>query len=214
MNLRLFYAPGSCAFAALAALEYAGATYEPTKLDLAAGDQRSSQYLAINPLGRVPTLLVDGAPVTELIAVLSYIAHRYPASQLLPLDNALSLARAYEMLSWFSTGFHGFIAQIFRGGRFSDDAIVQEHLKESGRRQYVDQLTRLDGAYAGMETGLVGNRFTVVDAFSIVIWRWAERLGIDTSSLIHLTAAIRSSLDLPAVKHAQEIETATPRWLS
>lgn len=212
MALQLFYGAGSCAFAALASLEHAGATYEPIKLDLAAGDQRSEQYLALNPLGRVPVLIVNGTPVTELIAVLTYIANHYPAAQLLPHDH-LALAKAYEMLSWFSTGFHGYIAQILRGERFSDDTDVRERLKEPARRHFAEQLARLDRACAGREAGIVSDSFTVVDAFSIVIWRWAEKLGIDTTNMAYWPMLVARHTNLPAVRRAFDIEAGTQRWL-
>ena len=207
-QITLYYAPGSCAFAALVALEVAGAEYEPIRLDLAAGDQRTPQYRALNPLGRVPTLVVDGKPVTELIAVLTYISSLFPAAELMPVNNPFLLAKSYEMLSWFSTTLHVYVAQILRGERFSDDENVRAALKEFGRRQLAEQLIRLDQLSAGASGGLIGNRMTVVDAFSLVIWRWAERLGIDTSGLTHWAATVERMLALPAVRRAKEIEAS------
>ena len=92
MSLTLYIAPGSSSLAPLVALEEIGVAYDVRRLDLAAGDQRRPEYLRLNPKGRVPTLLVGAEPVTEVLAILTYLAHRYPHSELLPLLEPLKLA--------------------------------------------------------------------------------------------------------------------------
>jgi glutathione S-transferase len=106
MTLKLYYAPGSSAFAPLVALEELGVAYDVHRVDLAAGEQRQPTYLRVNPRGRVPTLAVDGEPVTEVLAILTYLAHAYPHGGLLPLADPLKLARAYEVMSWFASTVH------------------------------------------------------------------------------------------------------------
>src|SRR6185312_393861 len=73
MAMKLYFAPGACSLASHIALEEAGLKYETHKLDLAAGDQRKPEYLALNPRGRVPTLVVDGHVLTENVGILTYI---------------------------------------------------------------------------------------------------------------------------------------------
>jgi glutathione S-transferase len=114
MTLKLYFAPGSSAFAPLIAEEELGVAYEVQRVDLAAGEQRQPAYLKVNPRGRVPTLAVNGEPVTEVLAILTYLAQAYPHSELLPLADPLKLAHAYEVMSWFASTVHVAFSQIAR----------------------------------------------------------------------------------------------------
>ena len=211
MELRLFIAPGSCAFAALVALEAAGANYEAVRLDLANGDQRSPQFRAINPLGRVPALMVGGTVVTELLAVLSYIDTRYPAADLLSRE-PLTRAREMQLLAWFSTSIHAHIAQIFRGERFSDDPDVQAKLREEGIARFSAELDEIEAVCAD-ERSLYGeDRFTLVNAFGLVIWRWAQRLEMDTNRFPNWARVVAKDLGRPSTRRAVSAESAAPLW--
>ena len=76
--LTLYYAPGACSMASHIVLEESGEKYEPKKVDLAGGEQRTEAYLKINPLGRVPALRLDnGEPLTENTAILPYLGKRF-----------------------------------------------------------------------------------------------------------------------------------------
>ena len=76
--LILYYAPTACSMAPHIALEEIGVPFEPRRIDLAKGEQSSADFLALSPLGRVPTLIVDGEAVTEVPALLTYIAGLKP----------------------------------------------------------------------------------------------------------------------------------------
>ena len=86
--LTLFFAPGSSSMAAHIALRAVGAPFEARLLSFARRENRDPAYLAINPEGKVPTLLVEGRPLTEVAAILFYLARRFPAAGLLPDDDA------------------------------------------------------------------------------------------------------------------------------
>lgn len=212
MGLRLFIAPGSCAFAALVAFEAADANYEALRLDLGNGDQRSPQFRAINPLGRVPALMVDDCVVTELLAVLSYIDARYPTADLLSRD-PLTRAREMQLLAWFSTSIHAHIAQIFRGERFSVDRDVQAKLRAEGIAQFSAELNGIEAACTD-ERSLYGEeRFTLVNAFGLVIWRWAKRLEVNTGRFPNWARVVATDLDQPFTCRAVAAESAAPLWL-
>jgi glutathione S-transferase len=178
-KLKLYFAPGSCALAALACLEAAEAEYDAQPVLLSAGEQRKPEFLALSPRGQVPVLEVDGQAIRENIAVLTYIAHRFPAARLLPLDQPLHLAKAYEMLSWFATNLHVAVAQVWRGERFTDDEEVKAGLKRDGvlrmRRalETFNTLAERPGPY------LYGHHFSALDPLAIVASRWARRMEID-----------------------------------
>ncbi|MEJ7935453.1 glutathione S-transferase family protein [Sphingobium sp. AN558] len=214
MSLKLFGAAGSCALVALWAIERTGAEYELISLNLAAGDQRQPDYLAINPHGRVPALAVDGTAITELNAILTYLAARFPASGILPASDPLLLGQTMELLCWFSSTVHVHIAQCFRGERFTDDAGVKEQLKISGKARLVVALAELDGRIAQSGEFLNGAGFTAADIFSIVVWRWAQKLEIDCSPLSRWADKVRRDMTRPEVARALELEAmATPaKW--
>ena len=207
-TLKLYFAPGSSAFAPLIALEELGIAYEAQRIDLAACEQRQPAYLKVNPRGRVPTLAVDGEPVTEVLAILSYLAHAYPHSELLPLADPLRLAHAYEVMSWFASTVHVAFAQIARPERFADDEIVKAALATPGEARFHRTLTDIERLAKGPGPWLLGETFSAVDAYALVIWRWAERRQIDTTAYPAWSAKAARALARPSVKRAMQKETS------
>jgi glutathione S-transferase len=209
MNIKLYYAPGSCAFAPLVALEEAGLRYSAIKVDFGANEQRSDAFLEINPRGRVPTLQVDGLTITENIAVLTFIANAAPEAHLLPLRDPPRLAEAYERMSWFASGIHVTIAQLWRSGRFTDDADAQQLLQNAAP-------ARLEAAFDEIEERLgspwiLGADYSVVDAYAAVFYRWASgRLAMDVGRYPRWRAHFERLNARPAVQRAIAIEKGEP----
>jgi len=203
MSLTLYFAPGACSLAPLVALEEAGATYRGERLLLAEAEQRQPEFLAINPRGRVPVLIADGQVITENVAILTAIAQRFPTASLLPFETPSLLARSYELIGWFASGVHIAFAEVFRPERFTDDAAAKIALKTGGRRNVLLAFDEIEAILRDAPGGwLVGGRFTAVDPYALVFWRWAERLDIDTADYPAFTAHARRLLDRPAVQRA------------
>src|SRR6266404_8860722 len=93
LMFRLYYAPGTCALATHIALEEAGAPYEAVPVDFGSQAQRSPEYLAINPKGRVPALVTENGTLTETPGLLLFVAQRFPNAELAPLSDPFALAR-------------------------------------------------------------------------------------------------------------------------
>src|SRR5919108_6201889 len=119
--LKLFYAPNTCALASHIALEEAGADYETARLDFRANEQRKPEYLAINPKGRVPALVTDRGILTETPAILVFIAHTFPRSRLVPLDDAFAFARIQAFNSYLCSTVHVAHAHKWRGYRWATE---------------------------------------------------------------------------------------------
>jgi glutathione S-transferase len=209
MTLKLYFAPGASSLAPLIALEEIGVAYATHRLDLAAGDQRKPDYLRVNPRGRVPTLTVKGEPVTEVLAVLTYLAHAYPHSELLPLADPLKLAHAYEVMSWFASTVHVAFAQIARPERFADDETVKAALATPGEARFHRTLADIERLAQGPGPWLLGEGFSAVDAYALVIWRWAERRRIDLTAYPAWSAKAARALARPSVKRALRKEAST-----
>ena len=117
-ELTLYLAPGTCAMAVRIALVEAGAPHQIKRLDLAAGEQRTPAYLAINPKGRVPALVTERGVLTETPALLLYVAQRFPNAGLAPLDDPFLLARMQEVHSFLVSTIHVAHAHGRRPGRW------------------------------------------------------------------------------------------------
>src|SRR4051794_22548771 len=114
----LYYAPGTCALATHLALEYAGAPYEAVRLNFKEQQQRSAEYLRVNPKGRVPALVTEHGVLTETPALLQYIAQTWPQAKLAPLDDPFLLAKMNEFNTYLCSTVHVAHAHGGRGYRW------------------------------------------------------------------------------------------------
>ena len=126
-TFKLYVAPKSCARVATIALEEIGVPFETELVRLASKQQKSPEYLALNPKGKVPVLLVDGKPITENVSILSWLNETYPDAQLLPKTSS-SFEHYLQMadISFVSGTFHPFVTRIAMPSKFatSDDAVA------------------------------------------------------------------------------------------
>jgi glutathione S-transferase len=104
--LKLYFAPGSSSMAPHIALHEVGATFEARALSWARREYRDPAYLAINPEGKVPTLLVDGRPLTEVAGILFYLARRFPEAGLLPVGDPEAEAQVVSWMSFLAATVH------------------------------------------------------------------------------------------------------------
>jgi glutathione S-transferase len=104
--LTLYFAPGSSSMAAHIALHEIGAEFDARPLSFARKENRSPAYLALNPEGKVPTLVIDGRPLTEVAGILFYLAKRFPAANLLPADDIEAEARAVSWMAFLAATIH------------------------------------------------------------------------------------------------------------
>lgn len=104
--LTLYFAPGSSSMAPHIALHEIGAEFEARPLSFARKENRSPDYLALNPEGKVPTLVIDGRPLTEVAGILVYLAKRFPEAILLPADDIEAEAQAISWMSFIAATVH------------------------------------------------------------------------------------------------------------
>jgi glutathione S-transferase len=151
-------------------------------------------------------LFVDGHLITESLAIVTYVANRFPHAALLPHDDLIMLGRAYEKLSWYATGVHVAISQVFRTERFTDQEDAWPAIREGGRatieKAYREIDDQLDGPW------VLGDRYSVLDTYLHVFWRWAERLGIEMTQLQRWAAQNAWLLERPAVSKVLAAEKA------
>ena len=104
--LTLYYSPGSSSMAPHIALNEIGAPFEARLTSLKSKQNRAPDYLALNPEGKVPTLVIDGRPLTEVAAILFYLAKRFPEAKLLPANDPETEARAISWMSFTAAALH------------------------------------------------------------------------------------------------------------
>jgi glutathione S-transferase len=199
--LGLYYAPGACSMAAHVVLEESGETYEPIRLDLAKGEQRSDAYLKLNPLGRVPVLRTDdGSPLAENTAILPYLGKRFG---LWPSDT-LGEAKLLSLIGYFAAAVHPAFAHVSRPERYSDDPSVFPALKEKGLKTFHGYLKDIDARLAGREW--LADRYSVVDPYALVFYAWGKRRELPVGELKNYAAFKDRMLQRPAVQRTLDDE--------
>ncbi len=185
--LTLYFTPGASSMAAHIALHEVGVPFDPVPISLANGENRTPQYLALNPEGKVPTLLIDGRPLNEVAGILFYLAKRYPEAGLWPEGD---LEAEAQVISWMS-----FIAATIH----------------PARRQGVE---RCNQVYAIAEQRL-GEREWAVGRYSIadihlfrLYWRFVNSKYSGAATFPNLTAHYQRMMARPAVQRTCEIEAA------
>lgn len=206
MTIALYYSPGSCSLAPHIVLNEIGQPFELRRFATSDRANYSAEYLAINPKGRIPALQIDGFVLTENPAILAYLGRRFPAAGLYPADVAEAEARCLELLAWSSNTVHVAFAQLFRPERFVPNEQGYAAVKESGRVNYERCLSCIETTLRRQEYAL-GARYTVVDPFWLVFYRWGVRSGFDMrSSFPAFTAYAERLSHRSSVEQALSVE--------
>lgn len=195
-----FYRSGgtSCAVATQIALEDAGADYKDVVVDLAGGQQRSPEFLKVNPKGRVPVLVTDKGVLTETVALLLYVAQTHPAAKLAPTD-PFELAKLQAFNAYLASTVHVAHAHKLRGHRWTDDATAIETMKAKVASNMTDCARIIETEYlAG--PWVMGDQYTVADPYLHIINLWMEGDGVDLSKFPKLSAHKAAMAQRPAVK--------------
>jgi len=189
--MKLYYSNGSCSLSTHIALEESGAKFEAQRINLREGEQKRPEYLAINPKGKVPALVVDGGVITEVPAVLSYIADTHPQAKLLPAPGELARAKAQEWMAWCASTVHRDMGPLFRDKENAE----QRKLAQADLDQYDAWLT---GTY------VLGDTFSVADCYTPVFTLWALHFGLTAGP--KMRASAKALLARPGVQRAVQTQ--------
>ena len=193
--LTLYYAPGACSMAAHIVLEESGEKYQPQKVDLANGEQRTEAYLKINPQGRVPVLrLDDGEPLAENTAILPYLGKRFGLWPKEPLADA----KALSLIGFFAASVHPAHAHVGRPERYAADPSAYPTIKETGLKTFHGYLKQVDDRLAGREW--FADQYSVLDPYGFVFYTWGVRRELPMGELKNYTAFKDRMVKRPAVQ--------------
>ena len=197
--LKLYYAPGTCAMASHIALQESGAAYATERLDFKTNQQNSSEYLAINPKGRVPALVTDRGILTETPAMLAFIAQSFPAAKLAPLDDAFAFAQAQAFNSYLCSTVHVAHAHKGRGPRWATEESSFADMKRK-----VPQT--MAACFALIERDMLrgpwvmGEQYTVCDPYLYTIAGWLEGDSVDIATFPKVADHRKRMSERPAVQ--------------
>jgi glutathione S-transferase len=176
--LTFYYAKNTCALASHIALEHAGADYRAVRVSFAKQEQRSPEYLRINPKGRVPALVTERGVLTETPAILQYVAQTHPQARLAPLDDAFEMARMNAFNSYLCSTVHVAHAHRMRGYRWADDPAALEAMKQKVPQSVGECFELIEREFF---TGpwVLGEQYTVSDMYLFTLASWLEADGVE-----------------------------------
>jgi len=202
----LYYSPGACSLGPHIALEEAGVSFETARIDLTKSEQMSEDYRALNPRGRVPILVMnEDQVITEVPALLTFIAGLNPEAQLVPPVGTLAHARCFEWLGFLSSTVHVAYAQFRRPERFVPaDSPHAEPVSDHGKDICIALWKEIDERLGGRWAA--GDSYSIADPYLLPFYTWKWRLDLDAADLPHWTAWVERMKERPAVQRALATE--------
>ena len=202
---KLYFSPGAVSMATHMALEEVGVVYTLEPILIKEGQQLSERYRRVHPLGRLPALEIEpGVVLTETPALLTYLAELAPQLCLLP-EAGLARARANEWMSLLASAVHVSFISFFRPDRYTADEAARAALKLDGKSRFFDLLRYVESRLP--ESGFVlGERYSLVDAYLTVFFLWARRFELAVQELPRYGRLVGAVLPRPAVRRALEQE--------
>ena len=171
--MKLYYSPGACSLSPHIILNEGGFSFDKEKVDLASRKtETGADYTAVNPDGYVPALrLDDGQVLTEGPAIIQYLADRVPEKQLAPPMGTIERYRLMQWLNFISTELHKGFAPLF-------NPQAPEEWKAVATAQLARRLSSVSQQLEGKDW-LLGNDFTVADAYLFTVLGWGRYVGIE-----------------------------------
>jgi glutathione S-transferase len=200
--MKLYYLPGACSLASHIVLEWIGQPYEAHAVPRE--DLRSPTYLQLNPGGQVPALADGDWVLTENVAILNYLADRFPASGLGGDGSARSRAEVNRWLAFLNSEVHAAFKPLFRPERYVSDAGAQAELQANARAKLRDLFERLDNQLA--QGDWLANQRSIADPYLFVVTRWAHAKQVDLQGLGHLERFCQRMRDDAGVQAAMQAE--------
>lgn len=169
--LKLFISPGACAMASHLALEEAGADYQTQTINLRAGEQRTPEYLAVNPAGVTPALQTNDGVITQNAAILGWAAQTWPEKTLAPTD-AFGLARFNAFNGWLASSLHPALGKVLFSHPALEGAAKDEATNLALSKLQLAEDHYLEGPW------VFGETWTLADGYLMVFSRWSRQAGL------------------------------------
>jgi glutathione S-transferase len=192
--LTLYFSPGACSFVPHVALEAARAQFEPRLVKLHRGEQRTPEYLALNPDAQVPVLVVDGKPLTQIVAIGEFLDRRFPEAGLLPRE-PWERTQALSRLAWMNSTPHTTMTRVFFPERYAESDGARAEVKQRAAQEFRRHLERL-------EQSLPAAPYVLFDAYAFTLLRWGGFAGVDPKSLPGYLSYVERAMQAPPFQAA------------
>lgn len=178
--------------------------FEVRLLDFDRGEHKTPEYLALNPDGVVPTLIVDGAPVTQMAGIAALLAERHPEASFAPPPGARDRAAYLSWSFWLANSFQPHFRAWFYP-REPAGGEAPEAVQAAARARIEAGLARLDAHLAGRDY-IVGDYFTTVDLLATILCRWSRNMPRPATEWPNLKRYLDRIRQRPALRevHARE----------
>ena len=198
--MKLYYSAGACSLSPHIVLQESGLPFEMVPANMKTHQLKDgSDYYGINPKGYVPVLELDnGERLSEGPAIVQYIADLVPAKQLAPAAGTMARYRVIEWLNFISTEVHKGFSPLFNAAMPAEAKTISLD-KLATRYKYVDE-------QLAQRSYLMGDDFSVADAYLFTVTTWARHVGLDLSGFKNLEAFMTRMRERPAVKAALKAE--------
>ncbi len=200
VGMQLYFSRGACSLCPHIVLREAGLEFDLVSVDFASKTTATGEnFLAVTPLGLVPVLQLDDRTIlTEVAAIVLYIADLVPTSGLAPAPGSMARVRLYERLGFIATEVHKSFAPLFRPD-------CPDTWKTTVRDQLGQRLSLLDRELA-TAAYLLGDTFSVADAYLFTVLGWTRFVAIDLAAYPNLSAYVARIKARPAVQAALAAE--------
>lgn len=196
--MHLYYKPGACSLAPRIALNELALPFDAEKVDTASGRTETGEdYRLVNPKGYVPALRIEpGVVITENTAILQFLADRNPEAELAPMPGTLERVRLQEWLNFTGSELHKAFSPFFSGRKLTEEEL------QRANAQLHRRIGDVERALSDGRAFILGERFSVADAYLFVVLNWTGFLGIDLSPFPNVSAYVERVRQRPSVRAA------------
>ena len=206
-NLKLFVAPNTCARVATIGLEEIGVAFETSLIRTAGNQQNSPEFLKINPKGKVPTLLIDDAPLTENVAILSWLAAEFPEAKLLPeTSNRLDALKQTADLAFFAGTVHPTVTRIAMPMKMIPDAAQSFEIVRPKGVEDMNKIMKMIDARLENGPWWYGADWSILDAYLYWVWERIAGVGFNGDPFPNIQRHFALNNERPAVQRAMARE--------
>ena len=197
MKLTLYFAPMTCALVPFVTLTEAGADFDVRNINTRSGQNRTPEFLRLNPKHKVPVLVIDGEPLTENVALQIWIHRQFPGAKLLPADPKEEI-KAISLMAFCASGIHPHLTPNARPQNYCDLPNSEESVKRVANQLLFEDLKVVDDLLAGREWFFP--HITACDAYFFWCFKRALSFKLDLAQFRHSTAHFERMKLRPSVQ--------------
>lgn len=204
MKLALYYAPRTCALIPYVTLTEAGAEFEVRPLNFRKSENRTPAYLKINPMHKVPVLVIDGEPLTENVAIQIWVARNFPDAKLLPSEKMQEI-KAISLMAWCASDLHQHLSRTNSPAKYCDTPGSEESIRRFAAKLLFERFKIADDRLAGR--AFFFDHFTAADAYFFWCFRRASQFQLPLSQFGNCMAHFARMQQRPSVRKVLAYET-------